>query len=390
MDVFCDSMSAIRKGTAFRIAVAGGGTGGHTAPIVAVVDELRQRYAGPLEVLWLGTRAGPEALAAASRSVPFVAVPAGKLRRYLDLRNVIDMLALPYGLWTSLALLRKFEPAVLFSSGGYVSFLPTLAACLLRVPILVHEQTAKAGLATRIEGRLADRVAVSFPSSEGHFPKGKVFFSGNPVRREAIEGRRSTGLALLGFKEDLPVVYVTGGIQGAHAINRVVGECLPELLAFAQVVHQCGRQPAGYQQDLPWLLSRIEGFSGEMARRYVVKERFGSEIGHIYAAADLVVGRAGAGTIFEVAAHGKPALFIPLPGSAAGEQRLNAAAMEALGAAVIVDQSRLSPQRLLADLRELLSDRDRLRAMGEKGRQLYRPDAAAVLADALLELGRAK
>lgn len=383
-------MAVPLRSSVLRIAVTGGGTGGHTSPIVAVVDELRQRFPDRLALLWLGGRAGPEADAAAARNVPFIAVPAAKLRRYPDARNVSELPALPRGLVASLRELRRFGPAAIFSTGGYVSLPPTLAAYVLRIPILVHEQTALAGLASRIEGKLASRVAISFPSSAKFFPPSKVIISGNPVRREAIEGDRRRGFEILGFDESLPVVYVTGGIQGARALNRLVGHSLEHILRFAQVVHQCGRQPPGFDQDLLWLLGLRDQLPRELAGRYVVKERIGDEIGHVYAAADLVVGRAGAGTVFELAAVGKPALLVPLPGSASGEQRMNARALEALGAAVVVEQQSLTPRSLVDLLRDLLGDRAKLCAMGERARRLYRADAAAVLADLLLELAGAK
>ncbi len=373
-----------------RIAVTGGGTGGHTSPILAVVDELRQRLGNGLALLWLGSKTGPEAGAAAARSIPFAVVPSAKLRRYADVRNLTELPLLPLGLAVALRELRRFRPAALLSTGGYVSLPPTVAAFILRIPILVHEQTALAGLATRLEGRLATRVAVSFPSSVRYFPSDRTVLSGNPVRREVMEGDRRKGLTMLGFDETLPVVYVTGGIQGAHALNRLVGECLEEMLRLAQVVHQCGHQPPGFDQDLSWLASLQGRLPPELRRRYVVRERIGHEIGHVYAAADLVVSRAGAGTVFELAAVGKPAVLIPLPGSASGEQRLNATALEKLGAAVVVDQRQLTATAFLDLLRELLANRERLSTMGERARRLYRPDAAAVLTETLLELAATK
>jgi UDP-N-acetylglucosamine--N-acetylmuramyl-(pentapeptide) pyrophosphoryl-undecaprenol N-acetylglucosamine transferase len=387
-----EKMSVPSGNSLVRIAFAGGGTGGHTAPILAVVDELRQRFADRVELLWLGGRAGPEGEAALARRVAFVAVPAAKLRRYADVRNFTELPFVLAGLLLSLRELKRFGAQALLSTGGYVSLPPTLAAYLLRIPILVHEQTALAGLATRIEARLASRVAVSFPSSTEHFQSGKVFVSGNPVRKEVLEGDRQKGLAVLGFSNSSPVVYITGGIQGAHALNRVVGMCLQDLVVLAQVVHQCGRQPAGFEQDLPWLLSLRERLPPELRARYVVRERIREEIGHVYAAADLVIGRAGAGTVFELAAAGRPAVLVPLPGSAAGEQVLNARALEALGAAVVLEQQYLNPTSLLELLRGLLGDRQKLRSMGEKARRLYRPDAAEVLADVLVGLatGRAR
>ena len=364
-----------------RLVIAGGGTGGHVQPAVATLQELRRRV--PLQPLWLGSAAGLERSVAADEGIPFRAIAVGKLRRYFSLQTPLDALRIPLGVAQSLRHLRAARPDLVFSTGGFVSVPTVVAARLLGIPSLTHEQTAVIGLATRINARFVDVIALSYERSRALLGahRGRVIVTGNPIRASLYDGDPAGAFRAFGLDPNLPLVYVTGGALGAQAINSAVREALPRLLARVQVIHQCGRT-AGEEERLH---AAREALPPELQPRYAIRPFIGPELADIYAAAVLVVGRAGAGTVAELSALGKPSLLIPLPGSAGGEQQTNARMLEESGASVVLPQEQLSPERLAAEIEQLIAGK-RLSAMAVAARTRGTPDAAARLADALLAL----
>jgi UDP-N-acetylglucosamine--N-acetylmuramyl-(pentapeptide) pyrophosphoryl-undecaprenol N-acetylglucosamine transferase len=319
--------------------------------------------------------------------VPYAPIQAGKLRRYFSLQTPVDLLVrLPAGFFQALARVRRFRPHVIFSTGGYVCVPAMVAGWLLRVPSLTHEQTALVGLANRIAGRFATRVAVSFPQSARYFPPRKVIVTGNPVRPSVLDGDAQRAAATLGFDPTQPTVYVTGGAQGSHAINMAVREALPRLLECCQVVHQCGHGPEGTGADLRALHEAREALPTAQQARYRVQAYVGDEIGDLYALAWLVIGRAGAGTVNELANLGKPSVLVPLPGAAGGEQEANARALESAGGAVVLLERDLTTESLTRTVCSLVSDPARLAAMGEGARKLASPGAVDAIVGELLRL----
>jgi UDP-N-acetylglucosamine--N-acetylmuramyl-(pentapeptide) pyrophosphoryl-undecaprenol N-acetylglucosamine transferase len=377
-----------------KIVITGGGTGGHVSPAVAVITRLRERSAAEgreLELLYIGSVAGVERRIITGLGVPYKAIQTGKLRRYLSLDTPVDLLVrLPAGFFQAMSALRRFRPDVIFSTGGYVCVPPVMAGRALGVPSLTHEQTALVGLANRIAGRFADRVAISFPRSAAFFPPGKSLLTGNPVRPTIFQGDATRAANLFGFEANEPTLYVTGGAQGSHAINMAVREALPQLLACCQVLHQCGEGPDGSGDDLRALLQAREELPTDLRGRYHVQAFVGEEIGDVYALASLVVGRAGAGTVNELANLGKPSVLVPLPGSAGGEQEANARALEKEGGAVVLLQSDLTPGSLVEAVCGLINDAARLKAMSEGARKLARPGAADAIIDELMRLAERK
>jgi len=366
------------------VVIAGGGTGGHTSPGLAVAALLRQRH---LTCAWIGSRHGVEARIVPERDVPYTAIPTGKLRRYWSWHNVADLLVnTPTGVLAATHALSRLQPRVVFATGGYVALPVVLAAAIRRVPSVIHEQTAVPGLANRLAGRLASRIAVTFPDADGRFPRSRVVVTGNPVRPELRIGSRADAISMFELDSALPVVYITGGAQGAQRINRAVGEALPALLAEAQVIHQCGDNPT--TGDRAWLEQRRAALSPALAGRYTLKPWVGVELAAIYAATTLTIGRAGAGTVNECCHLGVPALYIPLPGSSGGEQMANARVVERAGGCAVLPQSELTPTRLVERVTELLADRAALRKMGDQARTVAVPDAAERIVDVLLATAR--
>jgi UDP-N-acetylglucosamine--N-acetylmuramyl-(pentapeptide) pyrophosphoryl-undecaprenol N-acetylglucosamine transferase len=367
--------------TPLRVVLAGGGTGGHTSTGLAIAAALRARLGDGVRLAWIGSRQGLEAARAPAAGIPYHAIPTGKLRRQLAWRNVTDLLLrVPAGLVRALALLGRLRPDVVVATGGFVAVPTAIAAALRRRPLLVHEQVVVPGLANRVAARLAGRVAVTFAASARAFPSTKVVVTGNPVRPDLLQGDRDRGFARFGLEPGAPLVYVTGGAQGARRVNHAVDAALASLLPRTQVVHQCGAQ------DLAVCLARAEALPPALRSRYRVLALVDAGLGDLYAAASLVISRAGAGTVTELAALGRPSILIPLPGTRGDEQTANARVLADAGGAILLPEPDLSPARLATEVLGLLDDPARLRAMGERARTLATPDAADRLVDLILEL----
>jgi UDP-N-acetylglucosamine--N-acetylmuramyl-(pentapeptide) pyrophosphoryl-undecaprenol N-acetylglucosamine transferase len=362
------------------VVIAGGGTGGHTSPGLAVAGVLAERG---VPCIWIGSRHGIEAERVPARGIPYHAIATGKLRRYWDRQNLRDLaLNVPAGVLQARRLLRRLRPGVVLGTGGFVALPVVAAAASLRVPVVLHEQTTVPGLANRLAARAARRIAVSWETAAARFPREKVVLTGNPLRPELRGGSRDAAFVRFGFDPALPLVYVTGGAQGAHRINRTVGEALPAVLELTQVVHQCGDNPTTGDRD--WLEAQRARLPAGLARRHAIVPYVGAELADVYAAATLVVSRAGAGTLNECCQLGLPAIYVPLPGTSGDEQTANARMVERAGGAVVLAQSSLTAASLVGALRDLLADPRRLKDMGDRARALAVADAAQRLADLVL------
>jgi UDP-N-acetylglucosamine--N-acetylmuramyl-(pentapeptide) pyrophosphoryl-undecaprenol N-acetylglucosamine transferase len=367
-----------------KVVIAGGGTGGHTSPGLAVAAVLRERGS---VCAWIGSHGGIEARRAPEAGIPFHPITTGKLRRYWSRDNLTDLaIRVPVGLWQAWQLLGALRPDVVFATGGFVALPVVLAAAGRRLPVLIHEQTSVAGLANRVAARLARAVALTFPESAPSFPGARCVVTGNPLRAELRGGVPERALERFGLDPAVPVVYVTGGALGAHRLNRVVGDALPDLLPAAQLIHQCGDNPR--TADREWLAGRGDALPPALAARYRVVPYVGPELADVYAAARLVVGRAGAGTVNECCQLGLGAVYVPLPGAREDEQTANARLVAGHGGAIVLPEAELTPERLVAVVRDLLGAPERLKEMGERARALARPDAGQRLADLLAQIAR--
>lgn len=367
-----------------RIVIAGGGTGGHVQPAIAVASVLRQR--APVALTWIGSSSGIEQETARSQEILFHAIPTGKLRRYFSLHTILDAVRIPFGILRARLLLRSLKPDVVFSTGGFVSVPTVVAAWLAGIPIVTHEQTATIGLANKINARLADRIALAYVQTGELLPNAgdRLVVTGNPVRGELSGGDGERGRSALGFSDALPIIYITGGSLGAQAINQTIQQSLPELVKSAQIVHQCG--PAAMNGDYPRLLEARANLPTDLRDRYVVRERIRPELADIYACTDLVIGRSGGGTVAELALLGKPSILIPLPGTSSDEQTRNAQVLANAGGAILLPQSELSPERLTHQVAALIADPDHRAKMANAAKSVAMPDAAQRLAQEILTL----
>lgn len=355
-------------------------------PAVAVVEELRQRDVID-DALWIGSHAGLERTAAAQANIPYLAIQTGKLRRYFSFQTASDAARIPLGMLQARRHVQRFKPSVVFSTGGFVS-VPTVIASRGKAPILTHEQTAILGLATRINARVASSLAVSYESTAEVAQRlhRDVVVTGNPVRSFLGDGDPARARARWQFEDEPLFVYVTGGSLGASPLNQRLAALLPDLLNHAHVLHQAG--PAASNRDATNLAQQRAEWPEPLQRRYQVVEFVGPELADVYAAADLIISRAGAGTVAELAYLGKPSILIPLPGTGGDEQTRNARILADAGAAILIPQTEATPERLRQEILSLLDDLERRQAMAAAARSVARRDAAARLADALVRLHR--
>ncbi|KRT67563.1 MAG: UDP-N-acetylglucosamine--N-acetylmuramyl-(pentapeptide) pyrophosphoryl-UDP N-acetylglucosamine transferase [candidate division WWE3 bacterium CSP1-7] len=360
-------------------------TGGHHDPAVAVIEALQER--GNFQFFWVGHRyslSGEQTESAEFKTItrlgiPFFHLQTGKFYR-ASWQNLVRV---PLGFLHALYLLIRTRPKLVISFGGYLAAPVVLAAYLLRIPAVTHEQTVVFGWANRFISLFAKRIFVSWRSSLKYFPSGKTVLTGNPVRPEVFEERTKR----FRFENDLPVVYVTGGKQGSHVINEAVRGVLSQFLENYNLIHQTGSS-ARFQdyQKLSILRSQLPR---KLQNRYILQEYFGlDEIGAVYRAAAVVIGRAGANTVTELAALGKPAILIPISWVSRREQFLNARILEEIGAAVVLEEEQLSSRSLKQNLDDIFANLRKYQKAAEKARQLINPRAASQIASEIIRLIR--
>lgn len=359
-----------------KVMISGGGTGGHTSPAVAILQELRKRDP-QLLAQWVGRSGGIEERVAKAQNVPFRDVPVEGWPRKAVVRRAWVAVKLAAGLARAATCLRKFQPQVVIGVGGYVSLPLVWAAQRFGVPTVLHEQNKRLGMANRMLAEKAARIFLSFEDTVGDFPAEIARVVGNPVRADflnplpLVEAKKK-----LELDPALPVVLVSGGSQGAQRINRAVADVLPRLGADeAQFVWMTGHEGASAAREV----------AGRSAAKTLVFS-FIEDMATSCAAADLVVGRAGASSTAEIAVLGKPSILIPFPHATDNHQEENARAFEAAGAAVLLLDAECTGARLEEVLRGLLADSARLDAMGRAAKGLAYPAAAEAIVDEILAL----
>jgi UDP-N-acetylglucosamine--N-acetylmuramyl-(pentapeptide) pyrophosphoryl-undecaprenol N-acetylglucosamine transferase len=352
-----------------RVLIAGGGTGGHIYPGIAIAKEIRQRYPAA-ELLFVGTQRGLEMKIVPAEGFRLETITVSGLKGSGRLKQLKNLLAVPKSLLEARSILQRFQPSVVVGVGGYSSGPPVVMAALMGIPVMLQEQNALPGLTNRLLARVARKVATAFAECEAYFG-GKAVLTGNPVRAEfsGVPGRTRNGpLTLLVF----------GGSQGAQPINQSVIEALAILkpqLPDLQVIHQTGERD----------YSRIKQAYEAIGMNADIRPFFG-DMPKQFAAADLLVCRAGATTLAEVTVAGKPAILVPFPQAADDHQRKNAEALARAGAAEIILQKELNGPTLAARIRFYFEHRDALRRMEQNSRALGRPDATERIVDLVEEL----
>lgn len=363
-----------------RILFTGGGTGGHLFPIIALTREIRRIYQDKIQFFYLGPRDEFGSILLSQEGIKVKHIFSGKMRRYIDwkapFQNLIDLLfKIPLGILQAFFYIFFWAPDLIFSKGGYGSLPTVLAGWLLGVPIFLHESDISPGLANRILSKFALEIFVSFPKTE-YFKPSKMILVGNPIRREILEGSKTNGQKLFNLSGVKPVILILGGSQGAQRINDKILEILPELLKNFEIIHQTGKKnfkevKAESKAILPKeLLPFYHPFP-------FLKEE---ELKQAYVASDLIVSRAGSGSIFEIAALKKPSILIPLPESAQNHQVKNAYAYAQKGAAIVLEEANFTPHFFLKKLKYLFSRPEELEKMQKAAEEFSKPLAAKIIA----------
>lgn len=363
-----------------RIVLAGGVSGGHTFPLIAVAHSLRKRFPGSVDFLFIGSKGQIESQSMADENIPAEYVWTGKMRRYFSLLNFSDPFKVPIGVIQALWKLFVYMPDVVFAKGGSASVPVVIAAWIYQIPIVIHDSDAVAGRANRFLARFATRIAIAYPSAEKYFPKGKTALTGNPVRKEILEGDISRAMSTFGVNSQKPTLLILGGSQGATILNESVLRILPELLRQGiQIIHQTGKE--NYEAILN--VVRENGIE-PVTSGYVVRDFLTvTELADALAVSSVVLSRAGAGSIAELAATKKAVILVPLLNAANDEQRMNAYDIAGIGGAIVLEEPNLGEHILLQKINELMSNQELRTAMGEKIHVFYHPDAADTLADGL-------
>lgn len=359
-----------KRRTMKKIVLTGGGTAGHVTPNIALIPKLREHG---YEISYIGSYEGMERKLIEDYDIPYYGIATGKFRRYFDLKNFTDPFRVLKGVFEAKKYLKQISPDIIFSKGGFVAVPVVRAAKSLNIPVITHESDMTPGLANRLCLPAATVICCNFPETMKTLPAEKAVLTGTPIREELKSGSREAGLAFTGFSGEKPIIMVTGGSLGAVAVNNAVRDALPELLTRYDIVHLCGRGK---------LDERLVGTDG-----YIQYEYIKEELPDLFAMADLIISRAGANAICEIATLNKPNLLIPLPSKASrGDQILNAHSFENQGFSMVIDEENLTTKTLIDGVDELYADRQKyIDAMAASEQS----DAVAVIID-LIEKNRKK
>jgi UDP-N-acetylglucosamine--N-acetylmuramyl-(pentapeptide) pyrophosphoryl-undecaprenol N-acetylglucosamine transferase len=356
--------------------IAGGGTGGHLFPGLALAEEVKTRHPRN-DVLFVGTQRGLEMRVVPKSGFPLETIDVGPLKRQGGLGLLRGLGRVPRSLWQSRRILRRFDPDVVVGVGGYASGPVVLAAYLMGIPTAVQEQNALAGFTNRTLGRFAKAIFIAFDEARAGFPRARTHLLGNPIRRAFLDNYLHTKVP-----GDRLSILVTGGSQGAHALNVRVAEAIellaPQMGSKLRVFHQTGTK------DVEEISKRYQAL--ESTGLQAQAAAFIDDMATAYAGADLLVCRAGATTIAELTVCKKPAILVPFPFAADDHQTVNARSLVANGAALLMPESELTGEKLAAELRALERDRERLARMGRQSGLLGRPEAAREIAQVCVSL----
>ncbi|MBU1292073.1 undecaprenyldiphospho-muramoylpentapeptide beta-N-acetylglucosaminyltransferase [Patescibacteria group bacterium] len=361
-----------------RILFTGGGTGGHIFPIIAVARQLKKNNPD-LEMFFLGAPAGAGFSDVLQKEgIRIKTILTGKVRRYFSPKIILDIFKMPIGLIQAFLYLYVWMPDIIFNKGGFGSVPVVLVGWLFRIPILTHESDTIPGLANRLGAMFSKRIAVSFVSTGKYFPSKKTALIGNPIR-SAIPMTSEKAKTILGLTSQKPIILILGGSQGAQALNQAILGILPQLLEKYEIVHQCGFNN----------FEEIKRETSQISSDYHLFPFLNeSQMSAAQLLANLVISRAGAGSIAEIAACGKPSILVPLPGSGSDHQKENAFAYAQAGATTVVEEENLTLSIFLNEISQILDNPELSQKMSINAKNFSRPEAAQKIAETLIEMGQ--
>ncbi|MFB3164674.1 undecaprenyldiphospho-muramoylpentapeptide beta-N-acetylglucosaminyltransferase [Neobacillus sp. 179-J 1A1 HS] len=342
-----------------KIVFTGGGSAGHVTPNIAIINELRTDW----DISYIGSKNGIEKELIQKINIPYHGISSGKLRRYIDFENFVDLFRVVKGCFEARSILKKLKPNLVFSKGGFVSVPVILAAKSLSIPIYIHESDLTPGLANKISQRFSTKIFTSFEETKKFFPKHKTTVIGSPIRKVIMNGSAVNGRKLLGFDKQTPILTIMGGSLGAKKINQVVRESLEQLTLHYQVVHICGKNN---RDDQLTNLSKYKQFE------YVY-----DELSDILATTDIVLTRGGSNAIFEFLALNIPMLIIPLGlNQSRGDQILNARVFQDKGYSLTLEEENLTSKTLMENLNTVYKDKEKYQ---KNMKESYNRDALQTL-----------
>ena len=349
-----------------KIILTGGGTAGHVTPNLALLPSLQKEE---FEIRYIGSYNGIERRLIEETGIPYDGISSGKLRRYFDIKNFSDPLRVLKGYTEAMKIMKKYKPDVVFSKGGFVAVPVVLAAKHHKIPVIIHESDMTPGLANKICIPTAKKVCCNFPETLKYLPEDKAVLTGSPIREELLNGDRLAGLQYTHLSAGRPVILVIGGSLGSVTVNQAVRSILPELLKNFQIIHICGKG------NLDESLIGMEG--------YVQYEYVDKPLRHLFAAADLILSRAGANSICEILALRKPNILIPLSAAASrGDQILNANSFAKQGFSTVLEEEALTGDSLLQAINETYKNRG---TFIDKMAESHLNDAVATIIDLINE-----
>lgn len=365
-----------------RIVLVGGGTGGHFYPLMAVAEELRTRSeTSRLDLYYCGPNPYNQDLLN-THNITFVKVPAGKLRRYFSPLNIIDFFITIFALPIAIAKLYRIYPDVVFSKGSFTSVPVVIAAWLLNIPIVVHESDSKPGKANALGAKFARYIGIAFAEAADYLPKDKTALVGIPTRKELFVPVTDPHQQL-SIPHDKPVLFITGGSSGAQRINELILDSLDELLVHYTILHQTGPD---HEALVKRTATELLADQTLLSRYFVVGNLTGQQMQAAHTAASLVISRAGASSIHEIALHGTPAIIIPIPEAISHDQRSNAYAYARVGAAAVLEQDNLTDGILASEITRIMGNQELYKKMSAAAVAFAIPNAAAIIGTTLLEI----
>ena len=356
-----------------RVILAGGGSGGPVAPLLAIAEAIKKNNLAT-KFLFIGTKKGePEKEMVQGCDFDFKQIFAGKLRRYLSWQNLLDLFRLKLGFFQSLFILKKFQPDLIIGAGGYVSVPVVLAGWFLKIPTLIHQQDILPTLSNKILSFFAKKITVSFEPSLEDFPQNKTIFVGHPVRQFIFNSNKERAEKFFNLKKDLPVLVVLGGGTGAISLNNLIWQNFDELTKFCQIIHLTGRGKASFINNQ---VSTIN---------YQGHEFLTKEIPDLFTVADVVISRAGINVLAELAVLGKPTIIIPIPDS---HQEANARYFQDKNGAIVLNQKELTNETFLKVTKELLNNKEKQNQLGENIKKIVLPNAVVKIIEQINEFRR--
>ena len=326
-----------------KIVMTGGGTAGHVTPNIALFDSLQK---DGYEIHYIGSYEGIEKGLIEDKKIPYYGISSGKFRRYRSWKNLTDPFRVLHGFFQARRLLGRIRPNVVFSKGGFVSVPVVMAAKTRHIPVIIHESDLTPGLANKLAMPSATKVCCNFPETLPYLPKEKAVLTGSPIRQELLHGNKQAAKDFCGFTGDLPILMVMGGSIGSVYINNAIRGCIDTLLTKYQIIHLCGKG------NIDESLKDKKG--------YAQFEYISENLPDLFAAADLVVARAGANSICELLALHKPNILIPLSRNASrGDQILNANSFAKQGFSAVLEEEVVTSETLMATIDDVMAHRSK-------------------------------